>query len=96
MQFLTIFDQFELVFLHFFRNGTLQRAAVFLVVFSASKPFLWAIKINIPTIFLIFHSKGGPLWFWDGQKLPEVEKYVLKNSLKKSERLDQMEQENGW
>ena len=66
VQFLTIFDTFEQVFLDFFRNGTLHRAAVFCVV------------------------------FWDGQKLPRVEKVVKKNSKKKSERLDQMEPENGW
>ena len=32
-------DNFELVFLDFFRNGTSQRAAVFCVAFSVSKPF---------------------------------------------------------
>ena len=30
------------------------------------------------------------------KKLPEVEKKVKKNFKQKSERLDQMEQENGW
>ena len=31
-------DHFETIFLDFFRNGTLQRAEVFCVAFSASKP----------------------------------------------------------
>ena len=34
---------FLAVFLHFIRNGTLQRAEVFCVAFSSSKPFFWAI-----------------------------------------------------
>ena len=77
---MVIFDHFESVFLDFIRNGTLQRAEVLCVTFSASKPFFWAILINIPTIFLIFHPKGRPLWFWGGQKLPEVEKIERKKN----------------
>ena len=42
------------VFLVLFRNGTLQRAEVFCVVFSASGRFFQAFKINIQTIFLNF------------------------------------------
>ena len=56
------------VFLAFLRNVTFQRAGVFCVVFTASKPFFWAIKIHNPTTFLIFHPKGGPLWFRGGVK----------------------------
>ena len=40
---LPIFNHFESVFLDFFRNGTSQRAEVFCVAFSASKPNFWAI-----------------------------------------------------
>ena len=58
------------VFLDFFINGTLQRAEVFSVAFSASKPFVWAIKINNTTFFLILHPKGGPFWFRGGKILP--------------------------
>ena len=60
----------------FFRNGTFQRAGVFCVAFSASIPLFWAIKINNPTIFLIFHPKGGPYWFWGGKILPTWLKIV--------------------
>ena len=59
------FWQFLPVFPDFFINVTLQRPEVFCVAFSASKPLFWAIKINNPTIFLIFHPKGGeilPTW----------------------------------
>ena len=36
----TIFDHFELVFLNFFRNGTLQRAEIFLCCIQCIKPLL--------------------------------------------------------
>ena len=74
-----IFDHFDHfwpfwpVFLDFFINGTFQRADVFRVALSASKPFFGAIKINNPTIFLIFHPKGGPFWFRGGKILPSPE-----------------------
>ena len=60
-------------FLDFFINGALQRAEVFGVAFRASKPFIWAIKINNPTIFHIFHPKGGPFWFRGVKILPTPE-----------------------
>ena len=60
-------------FLFFFRNFTLQRAEVFCVAFSASKPFIWAITINNPTIFHIFYPKGGPFWFGGVKILPTRE-----------------------
>ena len=66
-------DCFSRFFLFFFRNGTLQRAEVFCAAFSASKPFIWAIKINNPTIFHIFHPKGGPFWFRGVKILPTPE-----------------------
>ena len=66
------FCQFFLLF-NFLRSGTLQRARVFCVAFSATKPFFWAIKINNPTFFLIFHPKGGPFWFRGGNILPSPE-----------------------
>ena len=48
-------------FLVFFRNCTLQGAEVFCVAFSASKPFISAIKINNPTIFYFFFTlRGNP------------------------------------
>ena len=54
---------FEMAFLDFFRNGTLQRAEIFCAAFSASKSFFWAIKINILTNFLFFPPKGDPYNF---------------------------------
>ena len=39
---------------------------------------------------------SGTLYRKGGPKLSGVEKKFEKNSKKKSERLDQMEQENGW
>ena len=75
--------QFLAVFLDFFKNGTVHRAVVFCVAFSASRRSFWAIKINNRTIFPIFHHKGGPFWFRGGQKLHNVEKMVEKKFWKK-------------
>ena len=47
-------------FLDFFRNGTLERAEVFCVAFSASGRFFWAIKIHYWKIFLFFFHMGDP------------------------------------
>ena len=58
---MAIFDHFDNFrpfwpgFRDFFMNGTLHRAEVFCVAFSASKPFIGAIKIKKnPTIFHYF------------------------------------------
>ena len=62
------------VFLALLRNGTLQRAGVFCVVFSASGRFFWAIKINFPTIFQNFyHNKNlKQKQFWNQKGKPHT------------------------
>ena len=68
---------FLTVYLDFFRNCTLQRAEVFCVAFSAPKPFFWAIKMNNPTNFQIFHYRGGPWWFMTSNKLTTPQKMAV-------------------
>ena len=53
---------FFVVSTDFFRNGTLQRAAVFCIAISASKCFLKAIKQPSRMLFIFCHIMGGPFF----------------------------------
>ena len=74
---IVIFWQFILIF-----SETVLFREVFCIAFSLSKPFFWAIKINNRTNFLIFHHKGGPLWFRTSKKLTTLLKMAVNQKQK--------------